>query len=360
MTPVVDDMMGGRAVHFRGAYEVPMTSRIRNQHVLVAGGAGFLGSHLCDRLLAEGARVVCLDNLLTGGLGNLEGALGHPHFEFVQADVVSPLPAAVTRRRFDRIYNLACAASPPLYQANPEHTLMTSVLGTKHLLDLAQEKGARFLLSSTSEVYGDPHVHPQPETYWGNVNPTGPRACYDEGKRCAETLSFDFDRAGRGEVRVARIFNTYGPRLSAEDGRVVSNLVSQALSQADITVFGDGSQTRSFCYVDDLVGGLMALMEHDGPQPGPINLGNPIELTVRELVDVVLELTGSSSEVIYRPLPTDDPKRRRPDISKAATVLDWRPTTSLIQGLNATIDWFDVQARSRSVKTLADVVALTA
>lgn len=360
MTPVVDDMMGGRAVHFRGAYEVPMTSRIRNQHVLVAGGAGFLGSHLCDRLLAEGARVVCLDNLLTGGLGNLESALGHPHFEFVQADVVSPLPAAVTRRRFDRIYNLACAASPPLYQANPEHTLMTSVLGTKHLLDLAQEKGARFLLSSTSEVYGDPHVHPQPETYWGNVNPTGPRACYDEGKRCAETLSFDFDRAGRGEVRVARIFNTYGPRLSAEDGRVVSNLVSQALSQADITVFGDGSQTRSFCYVDDLVGGLMALMEHDGPQPGPINLGNPIELTVRELVDVVLELTGSSSEVIYRPLPTDDPKRRRPDISKAAAVLDWRPTTSLTQGLNATIDWFDVQARSRSVKTLADVVALTA
>jgi len=337
-----------------------MTSRIRNQHVLVAGGAGFLGSHLCDRLLAEGARVVCLDNLLTGGLANLEGALGHPHFEFVQADVVSPLPAAVTRRRFDRIYNLACAASPPLYQANPEHTLMTSVLGTKHLLDLAQDKGARFLLSSTSEVYGDPHVHPQPETYWGNVNPTGPRACYDEGKRCAETLSFDFDRAGRGEVRVARIFNTYGPRLSAEDGRVVSNLVSQALSQADITVFGDGSQTRSFCYVDDLVGGLMALMEHDGPQPGPINLGNPIELTVRELVDVVLELTGSSSEVIYRPLPTDDPKRRRPDISKAAAVLDWRPTTSLTQGLNATIDWFDAQARSRSVKTLADVVALTA
>jgi nucleoside-diphosphate-sugar epimerase len=360
VTPVVDDMMGGRAVHFRGAYEVPMTSRIRNQHVLVAGGAGFLGSHLCDRLLAEGARVVCLDNLLTGGLGNLEGALGHPHFEFVQADVVSPLPAAVTRRRFDRIYNLACAASPPVYQANPEHTLLTSVLGTKHLLDLAQEKGARFLLSSTSEVYGDPHVHPQPETYWGNVNPTGPRACYDEGKRCAETLCFDFDRAGRGEVRVARIFNTYGPRLSAEDGRVVSNLVSQALSQADITVFGDGSQTRSFCYVDDLIGGLMALMEHDGPQPGPINLGNPIELTVRELVDVVLELTGSSSEVIYRPLPTDDPKRRRPDISKAAAVLDWRPTTSLTQGLNATIDWFDVQARSRTVKTLADVVALTA
>lgn len=338
-----------------------MMSRVRDQSVLVAGGAGFLGSHLCDRLLAEGARVVCLDNLLTGSMDNLERALEHPRFEFIRADVVNALPAAATRQRFDRIYNLACAASPPLYQANPEHTLLTSVLGTKHLLDLAEKQGARFLLSSTSEVYGDPHVHPQPETYWGNVNPTGPRACYDEGKRCAETLSFDYDRAGRGEVRVARIFNTYGPRLSAADGRVVSNLVSQALSQADITVFGDGSQTRSFCYVDDLVGGLMALMEHDGPQPGPINLGNPIELTVRDLVDVVLELTGSSSEVIYRPLPTDDPKRRRPDISKAAAVLDWRPTTSLTQGLNATIDWFDSQARMRGSRTgehVMDVVAL--
>ncbi|MGH7027306.1 UDP-glucuronic acid decarboxylase family protein [Brevundimonas sp.] len=328
---------------------------MRNQTILVAGGAGFLGSHLCDRLLAEGARVMCLDNLLTGSMDNLERALGHPRFEFVRADVVNSMPGVVTRRRFDRIYNLACAASPPLYQADPEHTLLTSVMGTKHLLDLAQAKGARFLLSSTSEIYGDPHVHPQPETYWGHVNSTGPRACYDEGKRCAETLSFDFDRAGRGEVRVARIFNTYGPRLSAEDGRVVSNLVSQALSQADITVFGDGSQTRSFCYVDDLVGGLMALMEHDGPQPGPINLGNPTELTVRDLVDVVLELTGSSSEVVYQPLPTDDPKRRRPDISKAAAVLDWRPTTPLRQGLNATIDWFDEQARSRPSRATSGV-----
>ena len=343
----MDDRPGGRIAHFHGAYDSPMTSRIRNQNILVAGGAGFLGSHLCDRLLSEGARVTCLDNLQTGSLDNLERALGHPRFEFVRGDVVNPLPGVVTRRRIDRIYNLACAASPPLYQANPEHTLLTSVMGTKHLLDLAQAKGARFLLSSTSEIYGDPHVHPQPETYWGNVNSTGPRACYDEGKRCAETLSFDFDRAGRGEVRVARIFNTYGPRLSAQDGRVVSNLVSQALSQADITVFGDGSQTRSFCYVDDLVGGLMVLMEHDGPQPGPINLGNPTELTVRDLVDVVLELTGSSSEVTYQPLPTDDPKRRRPDISKAAAVLGWRPTTPLKQGLNATIDWFDEQSRLR-------------
>lgn len=337
-----------------------MTSRIRNQSVLVAGGAGFLGSHLCDRLLAEGARVLCVDNLLTGSLDNLERAFGHPRFEFILADVVKPLPGRITRRRFDRIYNLACAASPPLYQADPEHTLLTSVLGTKHLLDLSEARGARFLLTSTSEIYGDPHVHPQPETYWGNVNSTGPRACYDEGKRCAETLSFDFDRAGRGEVRVARIFNTYGPRLSAEDGRVVSNLVSQALAGADITVFGDGSQTRSFCYVADLVGGLVALMEHDGPQPGPINLGNPTELTVRELVEVVLELTGSSSEVTHAPLPTDDPRRRRPDISKAATVLDWRPSTSLTQGLNATIDWFDQQARARKVASAADGVALSA
>jgi UDP-glucuronate decarboxylase len=358
VTPAIDDIMGGRIAQYRGAYEGPMTSRIRNQTILVAGGAGFLGSHLCDRLLAEGARVVCLDNLLTGSMDNLERALSHPRFEFVRADVVNPLPGAVTRRRFDRVYNLACAASPPLYQADPEHTLLTSVMGTKHLLDLAQAKGARFLLSSTSEIYGDPHVHPQPETYWGNVNSTGPRSCYDEGKRCAETLSFDFDRAGRGEVRVARIFNTYGPRLSAQDGRVVSNLVSQALSQADITVFGDGSQTRSFCYVDDLVGGLMALMEHDGPQPGPINLGNPTELTVSALVEVILEMTGSSSEVIYQPLPTDDPKRRRPDISKAASVLDWRPTTPLRQGLNATIDWFDEQARLRPAQAAADRAAV--
>ncbi|WP_375267998.1 bifunctional glycosyltransferase/UDP-glucuronate decarboxylase [Phenylobacterium sp.] len=321
--------------------ETLTTMKKKQQRVLVAGGAGFLGSHLCDRLLSEGAQVVCLDNLQTGSLDNLERALAHPDFEFVKADIVDPLPSRLARRRFDRIYNLACAASPPLYQADPEHTLLTSVVGTRHLLQLAETCGARFLLASTSEIYGDPEVHPQPETYWGNVNSTGPRACYDEGKRCAETLSFDFDRAGRGEVRVARIFNTYGPRLSAADGRVVSNLVSQALAEADITVFGDGSQTRSFCYVDDLVGGLIALMEHDGPQPGPVNLGNPTELTVRELVEVILAITGSESEVVFRPLPVDDPRRRRPDISKAADVLGWKPTTPLEQGLKATIAWFD-------------------
>jgi UDP-glucuronate decarboxylase len=311
--------------------------------VLVAGGAGFLGSHLCDRLLADGCEVTCVDNLLTGDLRNLERAMAFAGFSFVEADIVRPLPARVIDRGYDRIYNLACAASPPLYQADPEHTLMTSVVGTRNLLQLAAATRARFLLSSTSEIYGDPEVHPQPETYWGHVNAIGPRACYDEGKRCAETLTFDFDRAGRGTVRVARIFNTYGPRLAADDGRVVSNLITQALAHDDITVFGDGRQTRSFCYVDDLIAGLIALMEHNGPQPGPVNLGNPIELTIRELVDLVLELTRSPSRIVHRPLPVDDPRRRRPDINKAAAVLGWRPATSLREGLWATIDWFALQ-----------------
>jgi nucleoside-diphosphate-sugar epimerase/spore maturation protein CgeB len=320
------------------------------RRVLVAGGAGFLGSHLCDRLLAQGCEVLCLDNLLTGSLDNLKDALGHPNFEFIKADIVEPLPERIASRSFDRIYNLACAASPPLYQADPQHTLLTSVVGTKHLLDLAETTGARFLLTSTSEIYGDPTVHPQPETYLGNVNCTGPRACYDEGKRCAETLTFDYDRAGRGEVRVARIFNTYGPRLSAADGRVVSNLVSQALANAPITVFGDGSQTRSFCYVEDMISGLIALMEHAGPQPGPINLGNPTELTVSELVGVIQQLTGSSSPVTHNPLPVDDPKRRRPNIDKADAILKWRPQVNLSQGLQATIAWFDAEAtQARSV-----------
>lgn len=314
---------------------------LSSQRILIAGGAGFLGSHLCDRLLSEGAQVVCVDNLLTGDLDNLARAMRQPRFEFIEADVIHPLPRRLASQKFDRIYNLACAASPPLYQADPEHTLLTSVLGTRNLLDLAERHGARFLLSSTSEIYGDPHVHPQPETYLGNVNCTGPRACYDEGKRCAETLAFDFDRAGRGDVRVARIFNTYGPRLSSADGRVVSNLVSQALAEEEITVFGDGSQTRSFCYVDDLVGGLIALMEHEGPQPGPINLGNPTELTVSALVEVIRGLTGSSSPVVHHALPTDDPRRRRPDIGKAEAVLGWRPSTALEDGLRATIAWFD-------------------
>ena len=334
----------------------PMTSIPPSQTVLVAGGAGFLGSHLCDRLLAEGHHVVCLDNLQTGDLSNLEQAMKQPRFEFVRHDVVEPLPARIMERRFDRIYDLACAASPPQYQQDPEHTMLTCILGVRHMLQLAERTGARLLLTSTSEIYGDPEVHPQPETYRGNVNPIGPRACYDEGKRAAETLVFDYDRASRAEVRVARIFNTYGPRLSAADGRVVSNLVTQALADEPITVYGDGSQSRSFCYVDDMIGGLIALMEHEGPQPGPINLGNPAEMTVSELVSVILDLTGSASEVVHRPLPTDDPRRRRPDIAKADTVLNWRPATPLEEGLRRTIHWFD----AGSPRAVVDRPALSA
>jgi UDP-glucuronate decarboxylase len=314
---------------------------VRGKRVLVAGGAGFLGSHLCERLIEDGATVVCLDSFLTGARENLRRLQRMDRFELVEADIVEPLPSRLTKQRFDRIYNLACAASPPLYQADPEHTMLTSVLGTHQLLKLAQSCGARFLLSSTSEVYGDPDVHPQVESYRGNVSCTGPRACYDEGKRAAETLCFDYDRCDRGEVRVARIFNTYGPRLSASDGRVVSNLVSQALAGDDITVFGDGSQTRSFCYVADTVDGLIRLMEHDGPQPGAVNIGNPVERTILELVDLVLALTGSSSEIVLEPLPVDDPRRRRPDITKAEQLLGWTPRTTLEQGLRATIAWFE-------------------
>ena len=312
----------------------------RAKLALVAGGAGFLGSHLCERLLADNHRVVCLDNLQTGNIANLRRAELNPAFSFVRHDITRRLPPSVTKRRFTHIYNLACAASPPLYQLDPEHTLLTSVLGAHHLLRLAERCGARFLLTSTSEVYGDPEVHPQSEDYWGHVHCTGPRACYDEGKRAAETLAFDYDRLGRVQVRVARIFNTYGPRLSAIDGRVVSNVISQALTGQDITIYGDGLQTRSFCYVDDLVEGLLRLMAFDPAQPGPINLGNPAELTVRDLVDRVLEATGSRSAVIHLPLPTDDPRRRRPDIERAQRLLGWKPEISLAAGLRATISWF--------------------
>jgi len=330
----------------------------RGTLVLVAGGAGFLGSHLCERLIGEGAHVVCLDNFLTGSRENLRELIGAEGFELIEADIVEPLPARLTKRRFDQIYNLACAASPPLYQADPEHTMLTSVLGTHQLLKLAEACGARFLLSSTSEVYGDPDVHPQVEAYRGNVSCTGPRACYDEGKRAAETLCFDYDRLDRAVVRVARIFNTYGPRLSASDGRVVSNLISQALAGDDITIFGDGSQTRSFCYVADTVDGLIRLMAYDGPQPGAINIGNPVELTILELADRVLELTGSASEIVLEPLPVDDPRRRRPDIGKAEALLGWTPRTGLDQGLRATIAWFEDNARrERAARTRRGAVA---
>jgi UDP-glucuronate decarboxylase len=314
----------------------------KSRHVLVAGGAGFLGSHLCDALLAEGAHVVCLDSFRTGRKQNLRHLERETRFDVIEADIIHPLPPALrsARLKLDRIFNLACAASPPHYQANPEHTLLTSVVGTQSLLTLAEDKGARFLQASTSEIYGDPEVHPQAESYWGNVNPTGPRACYDEGKRAAETLAFDFARAGRAEVRVARIFNTYGPRMRADDGRVVSNTICQALAGEDITVYGDGRQTRSFCYVADLIDGLMRLMSHDGPLPGAVNLGNPVELTIDELVAKVIDLTGSRSMVVRRPLPVDDPRRRRPDIARAKKLLGWTPRTQLDTGLKATITWF--------------------
>jgi UDP-glucuronate decarboxylase len=303
----------------------------------VAGGGGFIGSHLCDALLADGSQVICLDNFRTGRRKNLDHLKREPRLDVIEADVIRPLPELP---RVDRIFNLACAASPPHYQADPEHTMLTSVVGTHHLLKLAEKTGARFLLASTSEVYGDPEVHPQKEDYWGNVNPTGPRACYDEGKRAAETLTFDFARAGRVPVRVARIFNTYGPRMRADDGRVVSNVVCQALAGDDITVHGDGRQTRSFCYVSDLVEGLMRLMGHEGPVTGPVNLGNPVELTVEELVALVIEMTGTSSDIVTRPLPVDDPRRRRPDIARARQLLGWSPKTTLESGLKATIAWF--------------------
>jgi UDP-glucuronate decarboxylase len=314
--------------------------------VLVAGGAGFLGSHLCDALLADGAHVICLDNFRTGRKQNLRHLDREPRFEVIDADIINPLPAKLRsgKLRVDRIFNLACAASPPHYQSDPEHTLLTSVVGTHNLLTLAEKHGARFAQASTSEIYGDPEVHPQIESYWGNVNPTGPRACYDEGKRAAETLSFDFERAGRTDVRVARIFNTYGPRMRADDGRVVSNVVCQALAGDDITVYGDGRQTRSFCYVEDMIDGLMRLMAHDDRLPGAVNLGNPAEMTIDDLVARVLALTGSRSAVVRRPLPVDDPRRRRPEITRAKKLLGWSPRTPLELGLKSTITWFASEA----------------
>jgi UDP-glucuronate decarboxylase len=314
----------------------------KSKTALVTGGAGFIGSHLIDALLAEGATVVCVDNYLTGRACNLSHLENEPRFDLVEADIIDRLPAKLRlgKNRFTHIYNLACAASPPHYQADPEHTMLTCVLGTRNLLRMAEEMGARFLLTSTSEVYGDPEVHPQPEGYRGWVNCTGPRACYDEGKRAAETLTFDYARAGRADVRVARIFNTYGPRMRSDDGRVVSNILCQALADEDITVYGDGSQSRSFCYVSDMVEGLMRLMDSE-PSPGaPVNLGNPVELTVCDLVDRVVRLTGTRSKIVHRPLPIDDPRRRKPDIGRAQAVLGWEPKVGLQEGLEATAAWF--------------------
>ncbi|HEX2763398.1 MAG TPA: UDP-glucuronic acid decarboxylase family protein [Allosphingosinicella sp.] len=309
-----------------------------NDVALVAGGAGFIGSHLVDRLLATGATVLCLDSFLTGTRANLAHLAREPRFELIEADVIETLPPRLLRARLTQVWNLACPASPQHYQADPEHTMLTNVVGTRNLLRLAEEQGARFLLTSTSEVYGDPEVHPQPETYRGASSCTGPRACYDEGKRAAEALTFDYARHGRVEVRVARLFNTYGPRMRADDGRVVSNVLAQALSGEDITVYGDGTQTRSFCYVDDVVEGLIRLMRSDVAD-GPVNLGNPQEITITELVDRVVRLTGSGSRIVTRPLPVDDPRRRRPDIGRARALLGWEPRISLERGLQETTAW---------------------
>ncbi len=317
---------------------------------LVAGGAGFIGSHLCRTLLERGERVLCLDNLQTSRVSNLDILERYPAFRFVKGDISHPLPVEVMRqtRSIRRIYNLACAASPNLYQADPEHTMLTNVVGTDRLLRLAEQSGARFLLTSTSEVYGDPDIHPQPEHYRGNVSCTGPRACYDEGKRAAETLAFDFARMGRADVRVARIFNTYGPQMRIDDGRVVSNFIGQILEGEPLTIYGDGSQTRSFCYVEDTVDALIRLMEADLPEVTPINIGNQHELTIAELVEALGDIVGEEVEVVHRALPTDDPTRRRPDISRARAMLAWEPTTPLVAGLRKTFAWFASEHGARS------------
>ncbi len=308
---------------------------MRGMRILVTGGAGFIGSNLCERLLDGGATVVCLDNFVTGSVANVAHLRGRPRFSLVRQDVTEPIDCPA-----DAIYNLACPASPVHYQADPVATVRASVLGAINVLDLATRLNVPVLQASTSEVYGDPAVHPQPETYCGNVNPIGPRACYDEGKRCAETLFFDYRRRHGLAVKVVRIFNTYGPRMSAEDGRVVSNFIVQALRGEDITLYGDGSQTRSFCYVDDMVDALMRMMATTHEVTGPINLGNPHEITVRELAELVLRMTGSRSRLVFRELPADDPRQRRPDIRRAGEILGWSPTTGLSAGLARTIEHF--------------------
>jgi len=309
---------------------------LASRRILVTGGAGFIGSFLCERLLAQGDEVLCVDNFFTGRRGNVAHLLGDPRFELLRHDVTLPLYVEV-----DQIYNLACPASPVHYQFDPVQTTKVSVHGAINMLGLAKRLKARILQASTSEVYGDPIIHPQTEDYWGNVNPIGPRSCYDEGKRCAETLFFDYWRQHRLEIKVARIFNTYGPRMHANDGRVVSNFVVQALKGEPITLYGDGSQTRSFCYVDDLVDGLVRLMETPSAVTGPINLGNPVECSMRALAERVIDMTGSASAIVEKPLPQDDPRQRQPDIGLAERTLDWRPTTDLETGLAKTIAYFE-------------------
>jgi UDP-glucuronate decarboxylase len=315
------------------------------RRVLVTGGAGFLGSHLCERLLSEGADIVCVDNYFTGTRRNIEHLIGRKHFELVRHDVTFPLYIEV-----DEIYNLACPASPVHYQHDPVQTTKTSVHGAINMLGLAKRLRAKILQASTSEVYGDPSVHPQTEEYWGNVNPVGPRSCYDEGKRCAETLFFDYWRQHKLRIKVARIFNTYGPRMHPNDGRVVSNFIVQALLGRDITIYGDGKQTRAFCYVDDLIDGLARLMQSTDEITGPINLGNPQEFTMLDLAAAVIDLTGTGSKIIHRPLPKDDPRQRNPDISKARKILKWEPRTPLKEGLAKTISYFDELLKDETIR----------
>ena len=311
------------------------------RRVLVSGGAGFLGSHLCDRLVEAGHEVLCVDNYFTGRRGNIAHLLDRPNFELMRHDVTFPLYVEV-----DEIFNLACPASPVHYQHDPVQTTKTSVHGAINMLGLAKRCGAKVFQASTSEVYGDPVVHPQTEDYWGNVNPIGTRSCYDEGKRCAETLFFDYHRQHGVRIKVARIFNTYGPRMHPKDGRVVSNFIMQALKGEDITIFGDGAQTRSFCYMDELIEGFLRLMATDDAVTGPVNLGNPGEFTMLELAQAVLDLTGSASRLVFHPLPQDDPKQRRPDISLARNLLDWEPQVQLRDGLARTIAYFEGLVRA--------------
>lgn len=313
-----------------------MTSHlVEAKQILVTGGAGFLGSHLCEKLLNMGHEVICLDNFFTGNKRNILHLIENPHFELLRHDVTFPLYVEV-----DEIYNLACPASPIHYQHDPVQTTKTSVHGAINMLGLAKRVKAKIFQASTSEVYGDPSLHPQPETYWGNVNPVGPRSCYDEGKRCAETLFFDYYRQHRLNIRVGRIFNTYGPRMHPNDGRVVSNFIVQSLLGKDITIYGDGSQTRSFCYVDDLVDGFVRFMALEDDFPGPMNLGNPTEFSMLELASKVIEITNSSSKIVFKELPADDPKQRRPDIALAIEKINWEPRVQLAQGLEKTVEYF--------------------
>lgn len=320
------------------------TTYRERKSILVTGGAGFLGSHLCDKLLKAGHDVVCVDNFFTGTKRNIAHLHSQDHFEFIRQDITFPLYLEV-----DEIYNLACPAAPIHYQHDPVHTIKTSVHGAINVLGMAKRLKCRIFQASTSEVYGDPSVHPQHEDYWGSVNPIGKRSCYDEGKRCAETLFFDYHRQHGIEIKVARIFNTYGPRMHPNDGRVVSNFIVQALKGEDITIFGDGSQTRSFCYVDDLIEGFVRLMDSPAELTGPINLGNPVEFTIGELAELVIEITGSRSKLTYHPLPQDDPKQRQPDITLAKEGLDWRPRTTIEQGLQQTAAYFEALLSEQAI-----------